>query len=238
MIKGKIKRVVSIYPPLEKIVRKIYFKLWLFLVKLNCHKGSEREKFRCELLEFVKLHKGKTYQTLPHSILENIPAIYGDRRTDLIVENIFVKGGTVLDIGANLGHFCHVLEEKGFDCYAVENNPRHLYFLRKLKEMENKKFQIIPESIFNYKRGSELSFDVVLALNIFHHFLRTKETYDELIVLLKRIKAREMFFQTDKDVQTKLVRLISEHTGLKYQYIGETNGRKIYKLYVEIGHDS
>ena len=165
--------------------------------------------FRKELIFFSKNYqKGKLYQPLIHPDLQDIPFQRdGEERFKIIKKNLTVQTGTLLDIGANLGYFCHKFEEEGFDCYALEENRMCLYFLEKLKEVENRKFKIIPETLFEYKKNQEINFDVVLALSIFHHFLERKDTYLNLIKLLKRLKTKELFFE---------VYLPSEFQGRKF----------------------
>ena len=75
----------------------------------------------------------------------------------------------------------------------MEKDKGALHFLEKLKIAENRRFKIVRGSIFDYHEKAY--FDIVLALNIFHHFLKTEETYYQLIKLLKRLNMRVMFFQ-------------------------------------------
>ncbi len=150
----------------------------------------------------------------------------------------------MLDIGANLGYFCRKFEEEGFDCYAVEVNLYYLYFLKKLKKAENKKFKIIPRSIFNYKKHQQINFDVVLALFIFHHFLKRKNTYLNLIKLLNRLKVKELFFGAHNPKEFKKGSVYKNYTPDQFvnflinnsclnkaKCIGKTKtGRYLYKL--------
>lgn len=107
-----------------------------------------------------------------------------------------VRKGRLLDIGANLGYFCHRFEDEGFECYAVENSPTELFLLKRLQRAENKKFQIVGESIFNWSQVNQIHFDVVLALNVFHHAIKTKVSYHKLISLLQNLRMTELFFET------------------------------------------
>lgn len=148
-------------------------------------------KFSKEFLRFQYLH-GEIYHPLIHPDL-TLESSYTDERYKIIEENLTFKNGTLLDIGANLGFFCHKFEDLGFECYAVELRPSNVYFMRKLRDIEKKKFIIINKSIFDYK--DKFDFDVVLALNIFHHFLREKDLYYKLIKFLDNLKIKEMYFQ-------------------------------------------
>jgi len=149
--------------------------------------------FRREILDYAKVNGGKIYQPITHPDLADVPSAYGDERFELIKAHLPIKTGSLLDIGANWGYFCHKFEEIGFDCYAVESDTKALYFLEKLRQSENRKFKVIRESIFEYRDKTD--FDVVLALNVFHHFTNTEGTFLKLIELLKRLNVKSMFFQ-------------------------------------------
>ena len=197
--------------------------------------------FRRELMLFVD-NNGRLYQPLTHFDLQDIPSLHGEKRFNMIKEKLSTSKGTLLDIGAELGYFCHKFEEEGLDCYAVEENLKRLYLLKKLKKAENRKFEIVPESIFEYKKNQELTFNVVLALNVFHHFLDTKDTYLNLIKLLKRIKAKEFFFEAYRLDEVRgryreytpeqFVDFIIENSDFnKSEFIGKAeDGRSLYKL--------
>lgn len=153
-----------------------------------------------ELKKDLYLHAkdegGVLYQPAIHPDLSEIPAFHSCKDRFLLIKNHMVtKRGKLLDIGANLGYFCHKFEDESFQCFAVENSEKELYFLRKIKRAENKNFAIIPESILEtaYIKGQK--FEVVLALNIFHHFLKTEETYTGLVNLLQGLSTDEVFFE-------------------------------------------
>ena len=148
-------------------------------------------KFSSDFLKFQSIH-GELYQPLIHPDL-SFKSSYTDERFVIIKENLTIKPGTLLDIGANLGYFCHKFEELGFNCYAVEIRPSNVHFMKKLRDIEGKTFKIINKSIFDLHE--KLDFDVVLAFNIFHHFLREKELHQNLIDFLKRISVHTMYFQ-------------------------------------------
>lgn len=200
--------------------------------------------FKNELLAYAILEGGKIYQPAYHFDLEDIPFKYGEERINIVKNHISVKNGSVLDIGAYFGYFCHTLESSGFQCYAVENNPKRLYFMRRLREANKDNFAIIPQSIFEYKKDEPLNFDVVLALNIFHHFLKSEHTYNALVAFLGRFKCKEMFFEPHHQDETQMqyafinytpeefVQFILQHSCLKYYSLLKEfkDGRKLYKL--------
>ena len=67
--------------------------------------------------ELALFYKGKeAYQPFIPSDLQDIPfSRAGESRFKMIKENLSVSEGTLLDIGANLGYFCHKFEEAGFE---------------------------------------------------------------------------------------------------------------------------
>ncbi len=125
--------------------------------------------FKNKLLFYAKKQGGEIYQKAYHFDLESVPCAYGNERFDLIRDNLSLKQGSVLDIGANFGYFCHKLEKLGFDCTAVEINPQEVYFMEKLKIANEDNFKIIQENIFDFRRTEKLNHDLILALYIFHH---------------------------------------------------------------------
>ncbi len=200
--------------------------------------------FRKNLILFYRNYNSeKHYQALIHPDLQNIPFKLGEIPFNLIRGSISIVKGTLLDIGANLGYFCNKFEDEGFNCYAIEENKILRYLLKKLKRVENKKFMIISESIFNYKNNQEITFDVVLALKIFQNFIKREDTYLDLIKFLKRLRVKELIIgYNSKDFRNKVfyrnytpeefVNFILENSCLnKAKFIGNTkNGRSLYKL--------
>ena len=142
----------------------------------------------------MKKNGGEVYAQLTHIDLQSFPSRFSNKRFEIIKENLSVKNGELLDIGAHWGYFDHKFEEKGFKCFAVESDKRHLYFLEKLRRADNKKFVIVPESIFSFCKRKR-DFDVVLALSIFHHFLKSKKEFYQLKELLGNLNMKELFFQ-------------------------------------------
>jgi len=199
--------------------------------------------FMQEVFFYAKHHHGRLYNTISHPDLDNIPALHGWDRFEMVRDNLPFQSGTVLDIGCNWGFYCHQLEELGFHCIGVENEQQHLYFLKKLHRAENRKFEIIEKSIFDYVNKS-MEFDVVLALYIFYHFTKTSELHNNLVELLGRLKMKTMIFgchNLDQEaMQTayrnytpqEFVDFIIQHSCLtKATHIGtESNRRELFLL--------
>lgn len=200
-------------------------------------------KFSSEFLRFQSVH-GELYQPLIHPDLR-FESSYTDQRFLIIQENLAITNGALLDIGANLAYFCHKFEDLGFDCYAVEIRPSNVHYMKKLRDIEGKKFKIINKSIFDLK--VKLDFDIVLALNIFHHFLREKELYQNLIEFLSRLKLKTMYFQPHDPSEMimrnayvnydneQFVRFIIKYSCLnKFELINKQSdgrSRPIYKIF-------
>lgn len=159
-------------------------------------------KFRKEILTYIQREmKGKALQPLLHPDLSDIPSLWSDKRFEIIRRGLTIKNGTLLDIGAHWGYFCHKFEEIGFQCTAMEDSPKNLYFLRKLRRAGNASFKIMNKSILDYKdyeHGEDkLNFDIVLALNIFNQFsgIEKQDLYFKLVKLFGILKAKEIYFQ-------------------------------------------
>ena len=83
---------------------------------------------------------------------------------------------------------------------------------------------------------------MVLALNVFHHFLDRKDTYENLIKLLGRLRTKEMFFEAYKQLEVRgrykeytpdeFVNFIIKNSNLKKtEFIGRAeDNRPLYKL--------
>lgn len=200
-------------------------------------------KFSSDFLKFQSIH-GELYQPLIHPDLR-FKSSYTDQRFVIISKNLTIKTGSLLDIGANLAYFCHRFEDLGFNCYAVEIRPSNVHYMKKLRDIEGKKFKIINKSIFDL--NEKLDYDIVLALNIFHHFLREKELYNQLVDFLNRLNLKVMYFQPHDPTEglmrnayinfdnEQFVRFIIKHSCLnKFELLNKQSDgrfRPIYKIF-------
>lgn len=205
----------------------------------------EWEAFKREIERYAQRNNGKVYAPLTHMDLQSIPTHYTNRRFEIIRSNIGQGYMTLLDIGAHWGYFCHKFEEEGFQCFALEVDVENIYFLRKLRRAKNKKFTVIPESVFGLSQKGPLKHDVVLALAIFHHFLKAESTFQELKRLLETLDVNEMYFEPhlydDPQMRGAFLNfppeefvgfILSNSCFNNYKLLGKCeDGRPLYKLW-------
>ena len=186
-------------------------------------------------------HDGQLYQPCTHVELAEMPSSWSEQRFRIIQNCLNGSRGRLMDIGANLGYFCHRAEDMGYDCVAVESCPRLAFFMEKLKQAEKRAFRVICGSFLDYPFNE--SYDVILALNIFHHFLKKEDRHHKLMAMLGRMRVREMIFQAHKPDEPQManayrnyspdefVQFILAHSCLKSaEYIGADQDRPIYRL--------
>jgi hypothetical protein len=191
---------------------------------------------------------GTLYQQLWHPDLKDVPHLHkGDDRASFI-EAAAGEGqaGTALDIGANLGFFCHRLEDLGFRCHAIENSAILVDYMRLLRDIEEKTFTATCASILGHGMDTICSqeYDLVLALAIFHHFLKKEQTYEQLKRLLQNLKMKRMVLQTHNPEESQMHNafknfdpdafadhIVSLSCLTRRQFMGKTpEGRRVYLL--------
>jgi hypothetical protein len=201
------------------------------------------EDLRKRIMACANKMGGKTYAPLLHPDLAHIPSQHDHKRWELIRNNLPLDAGSVLDIGAHWGYFSHMFEAAGFDCHAVEKNDDCMYFLGKLRRAQNRKFRIIKQSVLDDM--DKYDFDVVLAINIFHHFIKTEELHEKLVGLLSRLDMKFMYFGAHLPTEGQMrgsfrnyqpdefVRFIlSESCLTSSRLLGESrDGRRLYMLW-------
>jgi hypothetical protein len=151
---------------------------------------------------------GALYQQLWHPDLMDVPHLHELDARVQFVEAAAKEGrtGRALDIGANLGFFCHRLEDLGFQCHAVENNAILVDHMRLLRFIEEKSFTVTCGNILGRGMAEVCSreYDLVLAFAIFHHFLKRKQTYQGLKRLLSRLRMERMILQTHNPEESQM----------------------------------
>lgn len=193
--------------------------------------------------------KGVLYQLPMHPDLKDFPATHAcEDRFEVMREHLLGHGGNLLDVGANLGYFCHRCEDLGFKCYAIELLPEVVWAADRIRTAEKKEFRIVQGDLITAFESAPLKnieFDTVITLNILHHFLRTKERYEQLRSWLQRLNVKRMFFEAHRTDEPHMVgayanleadqfvEFILENTSLtnaEFLSIAD-DGRKMYKLF-------
>jgi 2-polyprenyl-3-methyl-5-hydroxy-6-metoxy-1,4-benzoquinol methylase len=199
-------------------------------------------EYRLEVKELCdKLWDGKTYQNLPHPDFSEMESMWSDDRFDAIKNNTDVSGGTLLDIGSLFGNICYQAEQFGYDCTAVETDNQYLDVMKKLHKSYYMSYKIIENSFLEM---GEIEYDIIVAYNIFHHFLKSETLFNQLNAFLDKITFKEMFIQTHKTTENQMssafmnfdsdefAKFIAEKTNKKnYTCVGVEGGRKIYKIF-------
>lgn len=200
---------------------------------------------RADIERYAADHGGAVYQQIPHPDLIHLPAFHKLDRLRAITEKLHEKlppGARVLDIGSHWGAAATMAAEAGFAVTAVEMNPEFLPFLRGLTAGDDR-IEVWEGSIFDFDRLD--AFDAVIAQNIFHHFLRTEETFARFKQLLGRLPKGLLLLQThnpgtvdhgqafhaDMSVQAFL-QFVIDHSAYENSELifVEEDGRPIYAL--------
>ncbi len=154
---------------------------------------SASEKFRREVQHYADEHGGKIYAPIPHPDFDGFPSVHGHDRFDLLKPFIPRSAKSALDIGAHWGYLSHRLAEMGVDVTAVENSKEAIHFIREIQKITGVNYKLITESILDI---DPKQFDLVIALNIFHHFLKQEARYNKFIQFLSRLQCQTMIYQS------------------------------------------
>lgn len=150
-------------------------------------------RIAAEIRAYARQRGGRAYQPYLHPDLADLPSDQGHERFDVLLAALPIRTGTLVDLGANSGYFSHRFEEAGFDCVAVERSEKEAHFLKAQRDACGRRFAVLKGSLTEVVLPERP--DVVLALNIFHHFLKTEASFRELEAFLGRLQARFMLFE-------------------------------------------
>ena len=191
---------------------------------------------------------GFLYQKPPHFDFADIPAEHGcTDRWEAMASHLPAGGGLALDIGANLGYFSHALDRAGFQTTAVEYYPEIALAAERLALAEKRSLRVVHGDILSpaiFEKIGSNRFSLVLAVNIFHHFIKTEAGFNKLRAFVQRLRSDVMFFEphhpADPQMHTgfanptpeEFTRMIVEWGGFKRHTSIYTaaDGRTIFKL--------
>lgn len=202
------------------------------------------DRFRTELAEYARRSGGTLYQPALHPDLARIPAQHTcEDRWSVLAPFFTGPSRSVLDIGANLGFFSNRLEDFGHRCTAIESDPILAYFAKVIRDANGHSFEIVNSSVLGGSlRGR--TFQSVLALNVFHHFLKTKRDLELLERLLATLRCEDLFFEPHSENEAQMVgayaplspsefvEMVADKSGLTdIEYLATTgDGRRLYRL--------
>lgn len=204
---------------------------------------TEWEKTRDYIFnECNKFWSGKTYQQIPHPDFDEIETIWSDNRYELFKSNTDSKvGDSILDIGSLFGYICYRSELDGYNSTACEINENYLNIMHRLHKGYNMKYKIISSSFLDLET---IEYDVIIALNILHHFLKKSYEFNKLEKFLEKCKFNEMFVQFHEQGEAQMIGSYKDFSPEEFSdfimkktnkknclLIGEEMNRKIYKIY-------
>ena len=119
------------------------------------------------------------------------------------------------------------LEKVGHACTAVEIDERNYYFMSRLRRAQRFSYRAVLGDICEFVDNQRPNFDVVLALAVFHHFIKTESRHRRLLAFLQKMKTKQMFFWCHNPQEAveingayrnyagdEFVELILKHSGL------------------------
>lgn len=189
-----------------------------------------------------KFWKGKTYQQIPHPDFDEIETIWSDNRYELFKSNTnSKKGDTILDIGSLFGYICYRSELDGYKATACEIDENYLSVMKKLHKGYNMEYEILTESFLDL---DSIEYDVIIAFNILHHFLKRSHEFNKLEIFLEKCKFNEMFVQFHEQGEAQMIGAYKDFSPDEFSnfilektkkenciLIGEEMNRKIYKIF-------
>ncbi len=152
-------------------------------------------QFKEQLAHYARSQpSGALSQPLTHPDLASIPADQeSSGQVEAIVSRLGLTSGRVLDLGGNLGLFCHRLEELGLDCVAFEGDEQAARILSKLRDAEKKRFVVRQSSFLSDDDDiMRQEYDLVLAMKSLRPLLHEGAQLDSLTSFLGRLNARRV----------------------------------------------
>ena len=203
-------------------------------------------RFRHTISDYIRPRRGRVYQVIDHPDLADFPAHHGTERLGMLREAFAgydCEDKRLLDVGAHWGAMSQEASKLGFRCTAVEANKRCARIAERIAAASGASFDVWHGSIFDFPDVERQQ--AVLALNVFHHFIKTEALHERLIELLGRMRAEIMVFEphaADPPGQMRgafrnypeqeFVDFVGGHAGFSdSRYLGRaSDGRPLYVL--------
>lgn len=204
------------------------------------------EEFRAQIRKYATERDGRIYQSIDHPDLRDFPSHHKGERIALLSKALGdydCAEKRLLDIGAHWGYMSQQMEKRGFVCTAVEANNRCARFAKRIRDATESRFDVWRGDIFDFPDAE--SQDVVLALNIFHHLIKTEELHQGLIEFLNRLESVELIFfeshihgsghmrRASYDYEPQqFAEFVAKHAGLSsVELLGNArDGRALFKI--------
>jgi hypothetical protein len=194
-----------------------------------------------DVRQYALKHKGRIYAPIDHHLFADIPHHHGADRFDALVPYLPSWTCTCLDIGTHWGYLAHRLERLGHDVTAAEINSTFLLYLYRIRRLYGDSFSIWPKTVFTLPDLGK--YEMVFALNIFHHFIKDEKTHETFEIFLSALNCHTMFFQSHNPIEGQMVGafknydpeqfvdFILESTSLtSAKKILDYGGRPVYKI--------
>jgi 2-polyprenyl-3-methyl-5-hydroxy-6-metoxy-1,4-benzoquinol methylase len=168
------------------------------------------ERFRERIIAYAGRHRGRVYQRIEHPDLIDLRSHHDDEggdRVPIIVsafDGYDPAGKRLMDLGAHWGQMSQRMERLGFEVTAVEADEKSAGIAARLRTATESRFEVWCGSAFEFPRLREQN--VLLALNIFHHFIKTEENHTNLVALLERLDADIIVFAAHSSTASRHMR--------------------------------
>lgn len=207
-------------------------------------RAAEWQSLRNEIAAEVVQRGGNLYQKVLHPDLDEFPAMQTCEDRLAIIEKHLPAGlKTLTDIGSEFGQFPRFFEDHGFEVTGIEEDPKCVYYLTKIRDIMQYRFRIFPHDVRTYVPDKPV--DVLVALSVLHFFTKTSQGIADLEALLGRLAPKMIFFQPPRSDEynnrgwyrifepDEFAGLITRWARLsQWERIGVCNlGRPVYRIF-------
>lgn len=152
---------------------------------------------RQRIADYAVGNGGRVPQPILHPDLDDIPAA---RACDIEFERLRavlrLQGESLVDLSPSWGYFCHRFERVGLICTAVCSRPEDEWFLRTLRDAEQRDFAIVAvDAIEPLGR-----FDVALALDWANGLPDRMAAAGKLLGLVSRVEAATLVVEVPRAI--------------------------------------